>query len=70
MHKCVVRIEAVPRVDYMSARLGALRYFWKALKCNFTLIRSLAAVEWALLSKKCTHCLGFRLRDLKLESSS
>lgn len=54
MHIYGVRVEAVPRVDYMSAKLGALRYLWKALKCNFTLIQvfSSSCGGEALLSKE------------------
>lgn len=58
MHKCVVRVEAVPRVDYMSARLGALRYFWKALKCNFTLIQVFSCCGGGALLSKEMHPLS------------
>ena len=56
MHIYGVRVEAVPRVDYVpnvSAKLGALRYLWKALKCNFTLIQVFSCCGGeALLSKE------------------
>ena len=50
MHKYGVRVEAVPRVDYMSARLGALRYLWKALKCNLekTMAPHSSSLAWKI----------------------
>lgn len=58
MHIYGVRVEAVPRVDYMSAKLGALRYLWKALKCSFTLIQVFSCCGGEVLLSKEMHPLS------------